>query len=101
MENHLCETYRKYKNLLNKTEGEIPCGIFLFFFQNNRIVLCCIDFKNYFETVDWMSLGVGIVSLWDVENNAVRILSATLRAAGFEVIEVILRVGFQCTGPCQ
>ena len=34
---------------------------------------------------------IGIVSLWDVENNAVRILSATLRAAGFEVVEIYFK----------
>ena len=34
---------------------------------------------------------LGIISLWDVENNAVRILAATLRAAGFEVVEIYFK----------
>ena len=34
---------------------------------------------------------IGIVSLWDVENNAVRILAATLRAAGFKVVEIYFK----------
>lgn len=34
---------------------------------------------------------VGIVSLWDVENNAVRILAATLRAAGYKVVEIYFK----------
>ena len=34
---------------------------------------------------------VGIVSLWDVENNAVRILAATLRAAGHKVTEIYFK----------
>ena len=34
---------------------------------------------------------IGIVSLWDVENNAVRILAATLRAAGHKVTEIYFK----------
>ena len=34
---------------------------------------------------------IGIVSLWDVENNAVRILAATLRASGFKVVEIYFK----------
>ena len=34
---------------------------------------------------------LGIISLWDVENNAVRILSATLRNAGFKVVEIYFK----------
>ncbi|MEC7988219.1 MAG: radical SAM protein [Myxococcota bacterium] len=34
---------------------------------------------------------LGIISLWDVENNAVRILAATLRAAGFKVVEIYFK----------
>ena len=34
---------------------------------------------------------VGIVSMWDVENNAVRILAATLRAAGHKVTEIYFK----------
>ena len=34
---------------------------------------------------------VGILSTWDVENNAVRILAATLRAAGHHVVEIYFK----------
>ena len=34
---------------------------------------------------------VGIVSMWDVENNAVRILAGTLRAAGHTVVEIYFK----------
>lgn len=34
---------------------------------------------------------VGIISTWDVENNAVRILAATLRAAGHHVTEIYFK----------
>ena len=34
---------------------------------------------------------LGIISLWDVENNAVRILAATLRNAGFKVVEIYFK----------
>lgn len=34
---------------------------------------------------------VGIISTWDVENNAVRILAATLRAAGHHVVEIYFK----------
>jgi len=34
---------------------------------------------------------VGIVSTWDVENNAVRILAATLRATGHHVVEIYFK----------
>ena len=34
---------------------------------------------------------LGIISLWDVENNAVRILAATLRASGFKVVEIYFK----------
>ena len=34
---------------------------------------------------------IAIVSMWDVENNAVRILAATLRAAGHSVIEIYFK----------
>ena len=34
---------------------------------------------------------IAIVSLWDVENNAVRILAATLRASGHKVVEVYFK----------
>ena len=34
---------------------------------------------------------IAIVSMWDVENNAVRILAGTLRAAGHSVIEVYFK----------
>ena len=34
---------------------------------------------------------LAIVSMWDVENNAVRILAATLRAAGFKVVEIYFK----------
>ena len=34
---------------------------------------------------------IGLVSMWDVENNAVRILAATLRAAGHKVVEIYFK----------
>ena len=34
---------------------------------------------------------IGIISLWDVENNAVRILAATLRHAGYKVVEIYFK----------
>ena len=34
---------------------------------------------------------IGILSTWDVENNAVRILAATLRAAGHHVVELYFK----------
>lgn len=34
---------------------------------------------------------IGILSTWDVENNAVRILAATLRAAGHHVVEIYFK----------
>ena len=34
---------------------------------------------------------VGLLSTWDVENNAVRILAATLRAAGHHVVEIYFK----------
>lgn len=34
---------------------------------------------------------IGIVSTWDVENNAVRILAATLRAEGHHVVEIYFK----------
>ena len=34
---------------------------------------------------------VGIISTWDVENNAVRILAATLRAGGHHVTEIYFK----------
>jgi radical SAM superfamily enzyme YgiQ (UPF0313 family) len=34
---------------------------------------------------------VGIISTWDVENNAVRVLAATLRAAGYHVVEIYFK----------
>lgn len=34
---------------------------------------------------------IALVSMWDVENNAVRILAATLRAAGHKVVEIYFK----------
>ena len=34
---------------------------------------------------------IGIISTWDVENNAVRVLAATLRAAGHHVVEIYFK----------
>ena len=34
---------------------------------------------------------IAIVSMWDVENNAVRILAATLRKNGHKVVEVYFK----------
>lgn len=34
---------------------------------------------------------IALVSMWDVENNAVRILAATLRAAGHSVVEIYFK----------
>jgi len=34
---------------------------------------------------------IGIISMWDLENNAVRILAATLRAAGHKVVEIYFK----------
>ena len=47
--------------------------------------------ENLLPTARAEGIRIGIVSTWDVENNAVRVLAATLRASGHHVAEIYFK----------